>query len=321
MAESITTVLAKPEITFSELDASSLTKILYLIHGVGSDRDRTMSLDTLRKWIQKRLDDVHVDGPISAVGQGGSATLTNLLLRMVRSGGRSMELSGQEIKFIDNALEGWIAKFGRAGLEISTGETEGALKFKISSAGVLTITEGTGQNEKTVTVSESEVTVTEGGYTTTIAKDSVGVTHGTKQALIGSETIQITDSQTSEATTITDKSIITRHVVRNYNGTYSGSFSSNILSASDLVQTLEGVSSAMVVSNTNSAYTAPKFFLDHTPAVGYEVVVDYQNTNFNTLEVFSGSSSGSSESICLQAPNTVRRYVYKGSTTGWVCLY
>ena len=298
-----------PEAVIGDLNNDSCW--LYLMKGLGSDRDKRLALGVLRAFLQT------ITGEFKVVGPDGTTSITNLLLSMVRSGGRSMELSGQEIKFIDDALEGWIGKFGRAGLEIVTGETEGALKFKISAAGVLTITEGTGQNEKTVTVSKSGVTVTEGGYTATVSKQSLSVTQGTKQAMIGSGQIQVTDSQTGDSTTISDKTVSTRQLVRLYNGTYNGAFSGNLLSASDVVQTLVGVASSIKLYNDVS--TTPKFFFDHAPAQGYEIVVDYQNPNFNTLEVFSGSSSGSSESICLQAPNTVRRYRYNG--TKWECLY
>jgi hypothetical protein len=69
---------------------------------------------------------------------------------------------------------------------------------------------------------------------------------------------------------------------------------------------------------TNGVATSPKLFLDLEPAVGYEIVVDYQDDSLKTLEVFSGLSGGAT-SVCYQAPNTVRRYVYKA--TGWACMY
>lgn len=56
-----TSVLSKTEMTYEQLVASSLTKLLYLIHGTGSDRDRTIQLSTLRKWILEGVSDAHFD--------------------------------------------------------------------------------------------------------------------------------------------------------------------------------------------------------------------------------------------------------------------
>ena len=295
MAESITTVLAKPEITFSELDASSLTKILYLIHGVGSDRDRTMSLDTLRKWIQKRLDNVRVDGPISVVGQNGSATLTNLLLSMVAEGGRSSGLSAQEIEFVDDALSGFYAKFGRSGLEIKTRFTTGALTFSISASGVLTITEGTGVDTKTVTISKDGIQVVNGSVTSP---------SGAIASLSGN-----TLSYGKMTTPCLRRTYVNQPIVYTLQGTQGidASTIQSTLTSSSVLQFVDGIS-ASGPRNIN---------LDWTPAADTELVIDFQSVSADRLVVNNGS--GTSSPIINQAPNTVRRYRYSGSA--WECLY
>ena len=58
---STTTALMMTEMTYEQLVGSQLTKLLYLIHGTGSDRDRTIQLSTLRKWILEGVSDAHFD--------------------------------------------------------------------------------------------------------------------------------------------------------------------------------------------------------------------------------------------------------------------
>lgn len=54
---STTTALMMTEMTYEQLVESQLTKLLYLIHGTGSNRDRTIQLSTLRKWILEGVSD------------------------------------------------------------------------------------------------------------------------------------------------------------------------------------------------------------------------------------------------------------------------
>lgn len=58
---STTTALMMTEMTYEQLVESQLTKLLYLIHGTGSDRDRTIQLSTLRKWILEGVNDAYFD--------------------------------------------------------------------------------------------------------------------------------------------------------------------------------------------------------------------------------------------------------------------
>jgi hypothetical protein len=56
--------------------------------------------------------------------------------------------------------------------------------------------------------------------------------------------------------------------------------------------------------------------------VDTEVVVDFQTTGDAALMILNKDDNiSTADGFVKQAPNTVRRYVYKGDTTGWVCLY
>lgn len=75
-----TSVLSKTEMTYEQLVASSLTKLLYLINGTGSDRDRTIQLSTLRKWILEGVSDadfnnVDIAGILSLAGSPASTEI------------------------------------------------------------------------------------------------------------------------------------------------------------------------------------------------------------------------------------------------------
>lgn len=75
-----TSVLSKTEMTYEQLVASNLTKLLYLINGTGSDRDRTIQLSTLRKWILEGVSDadfnnVDIAGILSLSGSPASTEI------------------------------------------------------------------------------------------------------------------------------------------------------------------------------------------------------------------------------------------------------
>lgn len=62
MAENITTVLDKTAITAAQItDEPSVENVLYVIHGTGSERDRFISLDELRKLMSK-LYEIIING-------------------------------------------------------------------------------------------------------------------------------------------------------------------------------------------------------------------------------------------------------------------
>lgn len=74
--QSVTSVLEKTEITFSELQESSLQKVLYMLHGTGSDRDRYLRLETLRRWVLENIADASF-GRIDLPGSPASVEITN----------------------------------------------------------------------------------------------------------------------------------------------------------------------------------------------------------------------------------------------------
>lgn len=277
-----------PEAVIGDLNNDSCW--LYLMKGLGSDRDKRLALGVLRAFLQT------ITGEFKVVGNNGSATLTNLLLSMVAEGGWSSGLSAQEITFIDTALAGWSAKFGRAGLEISAGETEGSLKFTISAAGVLTITEGTGQNVKTVTISKDGIQVVGG---------SLSSPSGAIASLSGN-----TLSYGKMSTPCLRRTYVNQPIVYTLQGTQGGIDASTIqstLTSSSVLQFIDGIS-ASGPRNIN---------LDWTPAADTELVIDFQSVSADRLVVNNGS--GTSSPIINQAPNTVRRFRYSGSA--WECLY
>lgn len=274
-----------PEAVIGDLNNDSCW--LYLMKGLGSDRDMRLSLSVLRAFLQT------ITGKFKVVGNNCSATLTNLLLRMVAEGGRSSGLSAQEIEFVDDALS---AKFGRSGLEIKTGSTTGALTFSISASGVLTITEGTGVDTKTVTVSKDGIQVVNGSVTSP---------SGTVTSLSGQ-----TLTYNKVTTPCLRRSYGSQPIVYTLQGTQTGINASTIrssLAGSSVLQFIDGIS-AGGPRNLN---------LDWTPAADVELVVDFQSVSADRLVINNGS--GTSSPIINQAPNSVRRLVYTGSA--WVCLY
>lgn len=167
--QSVTTVLSKDAI-----DASSvaLADVLYLIHGTGSDRDRTMTMEVLRDWIAAHLDNVDVTfedvtaDSVTVPGNGMSTTISEQLIKMlVGASARDVQIKADEIKFTDDSgTHAFHAKFGRAGLTITDNDT---FSFVISSGGAITITQG----NKVVTVNKDGVSVTDGTSTATLTKD------------------------------------------------------------------------------------------------------------------------------------------------------
>lgn len=62
MSENITTVLDKTAITAAQInDEPSVENVFYVLHGTGSERDRNISLDELRKLMSK-LYDIIING-------------------------------------------------------------------------------------------------------------------------------------------------------------------------------------------------------------------------------------------------------------------
>lgn len=60
MAENVTTVPSKPEITLEQLKTDAVKNLLYLIHGLGRDRDKTLDLEVLRQWISETMASIKI---------------------------------------------------------------------------------------------------------------------------------------------------------------------------------------------------------------------------------------------------------------------
>ena len=148
--QNVTSVLEKTAIAAADV---SLDDVLYLIHGTGSNRDKSMTMRVLRDWVAAHFNNVDVTfedvtaDSVTIPGSGMSTTITEQLFKMlVSASSRDVQLKADEIKFTDDASTyPFIAKFGRAGLSITSENVE---ILKISASGVITISDGT----KTVTV-------------------------------------------------------------------------------------------------------------------------------------------------------------------------
>lgn len=69
-----------PEMSYQDLVDSALTKLMYLVNGTGSTRDRSVQLSTLRKWILEGVSDadlnnVDISGILSLDGSPASTEI------------------------------------------------------------------------------------------------------------------------------------------------------------------------------------------------------------------------------------------------------
>lgn len=99
MAENITTVLDKTAITAAQItDEPSVENVLYVIHGTGSERDRFISFDELRKLMSK-LYEVIINGDgVSTEIDAGAMELSSRLFTL-----RIDTSEGGGIKFYEGA--------------------------------------------------------------------------------------------------------------------------------------------------------------------------------------------------------------------------
>lgn len=64
MAEHVTTVPSKPQITLAELKTDAVQNLLYLVHGLGRDRDKTLDIEVLKSWISETLSRIKMSNLI-----------------------------------------------------------------------------------------------------------------------------------------------------------------------------------------------------------------------------------------------------------------
>ena len=307
MERSTNSVLNFDAITAEEI-TNAAECVLWLLKGTGSDRDKQLTLAVLREWLQTHFGNTTIDGKLNVVGEGGGAELTNLLFKLATAAG-DMQMTAAGATFTDESLAGYSFSVGRAGVSM----TNGKLTLTINTSGEIRITQKNAQDVVTsqVTVSKYGVAVTDGSSTFLFGLDSgVMKVQGNEGAIT-----------TISGTTATYLKVSTRKLRREWlnlpisytlQGTQGGINASTIQSSI--------TTSTVLVFNDGISSVGPRNInLDWTPAEDTELVIDFQSTNADYLIVNNGG--GTSEPIVNQAPNSVRRYVYKGGTTGWVCLY
>lgn len=278
-----------PEAVIGDLNNDSCW--LYLMKGLGSDRDKRLSLGVLRAFLQT------ITGEFKVVGQDGTTTITNLLFKIVGSDNYSVEVGPQSLTF----------------KRVQQG---GGVSLTLTKDG-LTVNSSTGE---TVTITNGSVTVAKGEYTAVLQKNGAVVTHGNYNTLVSASGVTVEKEGGSTAIFSNEGANRVRRVYSSASPV-SYSVSSWPRSASDVTASITD-STVVRLNDETSGVQTKKFKLDWTPAVDTEVVVDYQCSDTTPLKILNKDDNlVSDDGFVLQAPNTVRRYVYKGSTTGWVVLY
>ena len=166
---STTTALMMTEMTYEQLVESQLTKLLYLIHGTGSDRDRTIQLSTLRKWILEGTQNA-VFQKIDLPGSPASVEITN--------------------GHVKASMTGSSAELGVGGLTVD-GTVDQATKTTVVEDDNVTVTGGNNVSAmtklglnitdgyKTLNASRTAVTITDtGSDAVNVTLDKSGL-HGT----------------------------------------------------------------------------------------------------------------------------------------------
>lgn len=79
MAENITTIQDKNELTFDEIVTDNVANLLYMIHGTGSDRDKKVNLETIKQYFEENSGSITIKSgsiTVKLSGAGGTQTLT-----------------------------------------------------------------------------------------------------------------------------------------------------------------------------------------------------------------------------------------------------
>ena len=189
--QNVTTVLTKNEITYQELVESTLTKILYLIHGTGINRDRTLQLSTLRRWILEGVNDAYFDdltvdhliamvnGTISTmiaagqiVVQSTSSSSTLSQLGLVLDGTQGRETRNCTVDPDGLSLWGGQDRFEvkRTGFKASAGSDD---QTAVLARTGLVLKNGTQADSDQLTLSRSGITGKSGGVDFEISKNKV----------------------------------------------------------------------------------------------------------------------------------------------------
>lgn len=188
---STTTALMMTEMTYEQLVGSQLTKLLYLIHGTGSDRDRTIQLSTLRKWILEGVSDAAFDNLTvsTKIAMNGSPASTEI------TKGHVKVFTASSVVDLTN---GGLSIDGSAGQTTKKTElddesvkvTGGSNNAELTKLG-LNVVAGS-NNPETASVTSTSVTFTDGSNNDTITLDKNGLSGsvGGNSVLIGKDRVE-----------------------------------------------------------------------------------------------------------------------------------
>lgn len=183
--QNVTTILSKNEITYQELVNSTLTKILYLIHGTGSDRDRTIQLSTLRRYILEGVSDADFNNLTvsTKIAMNGSPASTEITKGHVKvfTASSVVDLTNEGLSIDGSA--GQTTKKTELDDE-SVKVTGGSNNAELTKLG-LNVVAGS-NNPETASVTSTSVTITDGSNNDTITLDKNGLSGN-----VGGDAIEI----------------------------------------------------------------------------------------------------------------------------------
>lgn len=183
---STTTALMMTEMTYEQLVESQLTKLLYLIHGTGSDRDRTIQLSTLRKWILEGVSDAAFDNLTvsTKIAMNGSPASTEITKGHVnvKTATRTVDMDASGLS-VDGTV-GQVVK--KTIVEEDNVTVTGGNNVSAMTKLGLNITDGT----KTLNVSRTSVSITEGNDSLTLDKNGLSGSVGGNAVHIGKDRVE-----------------------------------------------------------------------------------------------------------------------------------
>lgn len=183
---STTTALMMTEMTYEQLVESQLTKLLYLIHGTGSDRDRTIQLSTLRKWILEGVsnaafDNLTVSTKIAMNGDPASTEITKGHVN-VKTATSTVDMYTSGLS-VDGTV-GQVVK--KTIVEDDNVTVTGGNNVSALTKLGLNVTDGV----KTLNVSRTSVSITEGNDSLTLDKNGLSGSVGGNAVLIGKDRVE-----------------------------------------------------------------------------------------------------------------------------------
>ena len=174
------------EMTYEELVESQLTKLLYIIHGTGSDRDRTIQLSTLRKWILEGVSDAAFDNLTvsTKIAMNGSPASTDITKGHVnvKTATRNVEMDASGLS-VDGTV-GQVVK--KTVVEEDNVTVTGGNNVSALTKLGLNVTDG----NKTLNVSRTSVSITEGNDSLTLDKNGLSGSVGGNAVLIGNDRVE-----------------------------------------------------------------------------------------------------------------------------------